>query len=209
MALANGVIFPIFSIFLSKMLTVLLKVQIAIEPAEEDRENIKFYALIFLILGIAAFFVTTVQMTCFTYVGESITRKIRIETFYKIMKMPIPWFDLPRNNGGTLTARLSTDCQLVNTVTTTVISILVQNVSTLVSGVIIAFVYEWRTALVALGLLPFMIVCGAIQMAFQTGFSDKTDEAYKDSSNLIMEAMINIRTVASFGYEGNITKRYD
>jgi hypothetical protein len=37
-------------------------------------------------------------------------------------------------------------------------------------------------------------------MAFNTGFSDQTDAAYKDSSNLIMEAMINIRTVSSFGY---------
>lgn len=54
--------------------------------------------------------------------------------------------------------------------------------------------------MVAIGLLPFMIISGVIQMQFQTGFSDKTDAAYKDSSNLIMEAMINIRTVTSFGY---------
>ena len=55
--------------------------------------------------------------------------------------MPIPLFDIPKNNAGTLTARLSTDCQLVNTVTTTTISILIQNLSTLVSGIIIAFVH--------------------------------------------------------------------
>lgn len=42
-----------------------------------------------------------------------------------------------------------------------------------------------------------------------TGFSDKTDEAYKDSSHLIMEAMINIRTVSSFGFQSFISKRYD
>jgi ATP-binding cassette subfamily B (MDR/TAP) protein 1 len=123
--------------------------------------------------------------------------------------MPVPWFDIPRNNAGTLTARLSTDCQLVNTVTTTTVSILIQNLSTLISGIIIAFANEWRTSLVALGLLPLMIISGAIQMAFNTGFSDKTDAAYKDSSNLIMESMINIRTVSSFGYEGIIAKRYD
>ena len=123
--------------------------------------------------------------------------------------MPAPWFDIPRNNAGTLTARLSTDCQLVNTVTTTTVSILIQNLSTLLAGIIIAFVYEWRTALVALGLLPLMILSGAIQMAFSTGFSDKTDAAYKDSSNLIMEAMINIRTVSSFRYEGIVAKKYD
>jgi ATP-binding cassette, subfamily B (MDR/TAP), member 1 len=37
-------------------------------------------------------------------------------------------------------------------------------------------------------------------MAFTTGFSAKTDVAYKDSSSLITESMINIRTVTSFGY---------
>lgn len=100
--------------------------------------------------------------------------------------MPIPWFDIPRNNAGTLTARLSTDCQLVNTMTTTTISILIQNVSTLIAGIVIAFVHEWRTALVALGLLPLMVIAGLIQMSFNTGFSDKTDASYKDSSNLIM-----------------------
>lgn len=117
-----------------------------------------------------------------------------------MLKMPIPWFDIPRNNAGTLTARLSTDCQAVNTLTTTTISILVQNLSTLVSAIVIAFVFEWRTALVALGMLPLMILAGIMQMAFTSGFGDKTDVAYKDSSNLIMESMMNIRTVKSSGY---------
>mgnify|MGYP001262235480 FL=1 len=110
------------------------------------------------------------------------------------------WFDLPKNNAGTLSARLSTDCQVVNSMTTTVVQIMIQNVSTLITGIIIAFVFEWRTSLVALGLLPIMIISGIIQMSLNTGFSDKTDAAYKDSSSLIMEAMINIRTVSSFGY---------
>ena len=114
--------------------------------------------------------------------------------------MPVPWFDIPRNNAGVLTSRLSTDCTMVNKVTTTIVQFYVQCLSTFVSGVVIALVYEWRTALVALALLPLMILAGAAQMAMTTGFSDKTDEVYKESSNIIMEAMINIRTVHSFGY---------
>lgn len=188
--MANGVIFPIFSIFLSKMLVVLLSVQASVssgmEVSQSDINEINLYALIFLLLGIAAFFLTTFQMACFNYVGEEITRQIRTDVFHKILRMPIPWFDIPKNNGGALATKLSTDCNLVNTVTTTVVSVMVQNVSTLISGIVIAFVFEWRTALVALGLLPLMILSGAIQMSLQTGFSDKTDEAYKDSSHLIM-----------------------
>jgi ATP-binding cassette subfamily B (MDR/TAP) protein 1 len=72
----------------------------------------------------------------------------------------------------------------------------------------IALYFEWRTSLVAIALVPLMIVSGAIQMAFTTGFSAKTDVAYKDSSSLITESMVNIRTVTSFGYENMILDKY-
>jgi len=57
------------------------------------------------------------------------------------MKMPVPWFDLTKNSAGTLTSRLSTDCLAVNSMVTTTISISLQNLSTLISGLVIAFVY--------------------------------------------------------------------
>ena len=55
--------------------------------------------------------------------------------------MPINWFDLPRNNGGQLTNKLASDSLMVNGLTATFISILVQNISTLVAGLVIALIY--------------------------------------------------------------------
>jgi ATP-binding cassette subfamily B (MDR/TAP) protein 1 len=55
--------------------------------------------------------------------------------------MPIPWFDIPRNSSGSLAARLASDCLTVNGMVTTYIAVLLQNVSTLVAGIIIAFAY--------------------------------------------------------------------
>lgn len=40
------------------------------------------------------------------------------------------------------------------------------------------------------------------------GFSEESGEAYKDSANLIMEAMLNIRTVTSFGVENTFAAKY-
>ena len=57
------------------------------------------------------------------------------------MKMPVPWFDIARNNAGSLNARLATDCQQVNGLVTTFIAIIIQNISTLVTGLVIAFAY--------------------------------------------------------------------
>ena len=93
--------------------------------------------------------------------------------------------------------------------TTTYIYGLFQNLSCLLTGIVIAFIFEWRTALVALGLIPFLIAAGAIRMAFRTGSATKSEEAYKNSSNIIMESMTNIRTVCSFGYENIISNKYE
>lgn len=67
-ALANGVIFPIFSIFLSKMLASLLIISTD-KTNQKEIDNINFYALIFLILAICALVVCTIQITSFGIVG--------------------------------------------------------------------------------------------------------------------------------------------
>ena len=125
-----------------------------------------------------------------------------------MLRMPIPWFDIPKNNAGNLTSKLSAYCKNVNGLVTTFVAISIQNLTSLLAGIIIAFIFEWRTSLVALGLIPFMIIAGVIQMKFTTGFSDKSDAAYKESAQLIMESMMNIRTVSSFGYENVIFHKY-
>lgn len=174
----------------------------------QARKDANTYAIIYVVLGVASFILSVLRESIFSTIGEEMTEKVRNEAYLKILKMPITWLDQPRNSAGSLSARLASDCHTVNGLTTTYVGILIQNIANLVSGIIIAFIYEWRTSLVAVGLIPFMIIAGAIQMAFTTGFSAKTDVAYKDSSALITESMINIRTVTSFGYENMILDKY-
>lgn len=92
--------------------------------------------------------------------------------------------------------------------TTTTIYGLIQSLSTLLTGLTIAFIYEWRTSLVALGLIPFLIAAGAIRMSFRSGAFLKAEQAYRPSANLIMESTTNIRTMYSFGYENIIYNKY-
>lgn len=86
---------------------------------------------------------------------------------------------------------------------------MLQNISSLVTGIVIAFVFDWRTSLVALGMIPFLILSGLLEMQFNAGQNQSTDEGYKDSASLIMEAMINIRTVSSSGHDYIIVKKYE
>jgi ATP-binding cassette subfamily B (MDR/TAP) protein 1 len=143
------------------------------------------------------------------FVGEEITSNIRKDTYQKILKMPIYWFDRTENNTGILSTRLGTDCQTINGMATTYIYIMLQTISTLVAAIIIAFIFEWRTAFVAIGTMPVIIVAGAIRSKFRNGQMEEMDKAYKDSALIIMESLTNIRTVVSFGVENTVQNKYE
>lgn len=119
----------------------------------------------------AAFVGNFVQHALFGIVADRLTKRIRMEVFNKMIKMPCKWFDEPKNNSGTLAARLSTDCKNMNGVTSSYMGIVIQNISCLASGMIISLIYEWRVALVTIGLTPFMVATGIIQIKALTGFS--------------------------------------
>jgi len=63
----NGLIFPVFTIFLSKMLNVLINFT---DFPVQARKDANLYGLIFFLLGVLAFFVNIIQMTLFASIGE-------------------------------------------------------------------------------------------------------------------------------------------
>ena len=86
--------------------------------------------------------------------AEFLTVKLRYDTFRKLLRMPIPFFDKAENNAGTLTARLSVDCKTIQGLTSTIIGFKVQNASSLITGMSIAFSSSWALTLVALSTAP-------------------------------------------------------
>lgn len=180
-----GAIYPIFSIFLSDIINALFYFS-KDSTKEQGRKDADIASLVFLILAFGTF-IFTLGRDFLTYVvGDEITNNIRKEAYNKILKMPIHWFDRPENNCGVLSTRLGTDCQTINGMATTYIYIMIQSLTTFAAGIVIALIYEWRTALVAIGLMPLVMLAGAIRSSFRNGLSEKADLAYKDSALIIM-----------------------
>ena len=138
LSIANGGVFPAFSIFLSKMLAVLIN--FGNDPVKA-REDADLYALIFLIIAAGSLVLNILVILIFSYIGNHVTEKIRNETFLKMLKMPITWFDKEKNSSGALSARLASDCKTVNGIITTFMAISIQSATTLIAGIVIAFIY--------------------------------------------------------------------
>lgn len=86
--------------------------------------------------------------------------------------MPIAFFDQTENTPGALASRLATDAQIVNGLTSTVVGIQVANISSLITGLSVSFVYSWALTLVSLATIPIMMIGGQLQTKFVLGFSE-------------------------------------
>jgi ATP-binding cassette subfamily B (MDR/TAP) protein 1 len=115
------------------------------------------------------------------------------------MRLKVSYYDDPDHNPGAVTTKLAQDAYLIHNMTTGVIGVIVLNISTITTGLIIAFYYHWILALIVIGLSPFLAISGSINVKRLKQLATQADEAFKDAGNQISDTVTNIKTVKSFG----------
>ncbi|XP_071741398.1 ABC transporter B family member 21-like [Rutidosis leptorrhynchoides] len=201
-AIVNGTIFPIFSILLASIIKVFY------EPPQKMKSDSRFWALMFVVLGVASFIATLGRSYFFAIAGSKLIRRIRSLCFEKVINMEVGWFDKSENSSGAVGARLSTDAASVRGLVGDALAQLVQDLSSVTTGLVIAFSACWQLALIILGLIPLMSANGYVQMKFLKGFSADAKVMYEEASQVANDAVGSIRTVASFCSEEKVMELY-
>ncbi|CAA3003404.1 ABC transporter B family member 9-like [Olea europaea subsp. europaea] len=200
---AHGVVFPIFGLLLSSA------IKIFFEPAHKLRKDSRFWGLMLVVLGICTLVVVPIQNSFFGIAGGKLIQRIRSLSFKKVVHQEISWFDNPRNSSGAVGARLSTDASTVRSLVGDALALIVQNVATVIAGLVIAFTANWLLAIIILLVLPLVGLQGFLQMRFYKGFSADAKAMYEEASQVANDAVSSIRTVASFSAEEKVMKMYE
>jgi len=198
-----GCVQPTIAILLSRILFVL-----ALPDAPNFRSRAGLYSGLFLMLAGVAFLASSIQMSCFNVVAERLSRKIRSQVFRKYVRMPIAWFDDPKNSPAALGSKLSTDASLVNTLTSSVFGVYIQAFAAFASGLLISLLGSWKLGLIGLGVSPLVTISGMIRAKFNQSLTQGSEDAYQESVAFAGEAVNNMRTVASFAREDKLLKNY-
>lgn len=202
-ACVHGVTFPIFGLLLSSVIASFY------EPPHKLRKDASFWALMYIVLATTCLVMAPTQMYSFAVAGGRLVRRIRSLTFSKVVYQEIGWFDDSENSSGAIGARLSTDAATVRSMVGDALSLAVQNISTIVAGVLIAFSANWKLAFLILGLLPLLGLQGWVQVKFMQGFSGDSKVMYEEASQVANDAVGSIRTVASFSAEEKVMNLYN
>ncbi|KAJ8898756.1 hypothetical protein K2173_005042 [Erythroxylum novogranatense] len=199
----NGTILPIYGILISRAIKTFF------EPPDELRKDSRFWALMFLILGIATFVLSPIRTYLFSVAGNKLIQRIRSICFEKVVNMEIGWFDEPEHSSGAIGARLSADAASVRGLVGDALAQMVQNIATAIAALIIAFSASWQLALIILAIVPLVGMNGFIQVKFMKGFSADAKKMYEEASQVANDAVGSIRTVASFCAEEKVMQLYE
>ena len=80
------------------------------------------------------------------------------------MRNEVGWFDEEEHNSSLVAARLATDAADVKSAIAERISVILQNMTSLLTSFVVAFIVEWRVSLLILGTFPLLVLAHFAQV---------------------------------------------
>ncbi|KAI8976762.1 putative ABC transporter protein, partial [Pilobolus umbonatus] len=200
-----GAVAPVFALIFANVMNLTM-----VPPTVKvgSFEGTNLYAFVFLMLGIASFIGTTLQIVSFEVAGERFTKRFRTEIFRSFMKQEVGYFDDPDNSLGALTSKLAVDSKNVNELVTKVWGDIAQITVTAVTGLTIAFTQSWMLTLIILLVTPFSGFSYYYESQIFVGYEDATKKANQQSGEVAGEAIKEIRTVAGLNKQSHFEFKY-
>lgn len=177
------------------------------DPDEIYRRTVNF-SILFIIVGIFTGIGTFLQMYMFGFAGVRMTTRIRRMAFNAMLKQDMGWYDEDANSVGALCARLSSDASAVQGATGTRIGAILQAFSTLVIGIGLSMYYTWKMTLVSVVSIPLVLGAVFFEARVMGGQGMQEKKKMESATRIAVEAISNIRTVASLNKEERFFDRY-
>uniref|UniRef100_A0A8C0C1B8 Multidrug resistance protein 1 n=1 Tax=Buteo japonicus TaxID=224669 RepID=A0A8C0C1B8_9AVES len=174
---------------------------------QENMDTWSFlYAYYYSAIAAGVLLAAYIQTSFWTLAAGRQIKKIREKFFHAIMRQEIGWFDV--NDVGELNTRLLDDVSKISEGIGDKIGLLVQAVTTFVTGFIVGLIRGWKLTLVILAVSPVLGLSAAIWAKVLSAFTDKEQAAYAKAGAVAEEVLAAIRTVIAFGGQEKEIKRY-
>lgn len=203
-AVIFGTVQPLYALTIGGMISAFF-----VSSHAEMQARIERYALILSSLCLASITLNLCQHYHFAYMGECLTRRIRLKMLEKILTFEAAWFDEEQNSSAALCSRLSNEASMVKSLVADRVSLLIQTTSAVTTAMVMGLIVAWKLALVMIAVQPLMIFCFYIRKIILSTITSKFVKAQNQSTQIAAEAVYNHRIVTSFGSSGKVLQIFD
>ncbi|KAL7103501.1 hypothetical protein ACP275_08G183300 [Erythranthe tilingii] len=198
-AIGSGAVQPINAYCVGALISVYFRTDTSSIPS-----HARGYSLVFVGLGVFNFFTNLLQHYSFAIMGERLTKRVREMLLQKIMTFEIGWFDQDSNTSAAISARLSTEANMVRSLVGDRMSLLAQAIFGATFAYVLGLYLSWKLALVMMAAQPLLIGSFYMRSVLIKSMSAKAQQAQKEGSQLASEAVINHRTITAFSSQKRI-----
>jgi ATP-binding cassette subfamily B protein len=147
-----------------------------------------------------------IQTVLTTWVGQRVMSDMRRELFAQLQRLSVPFFD--RQPVGRLVTRVTSDVETLNELFSSGVVTVIGDLATLVAVSIMMLLINWRLALVAFAVLPFMGgVVAFFRRSMREAFRDIRAAVAKLNSYL-QEQLSGVRVVQLFNRQRASADRF-
>ena len=190
-SMANGVIFPLFSLVLGDFTGDISPGSSESSLAEAAKNN----GIKFMIVGVVAFGVNLVTYWCWVITGARQTKRYRDEYFKAMLRQPISYFDT--SNPNEFASRMASETDLIEKGLSEKMTEIFSGLASIVSGFAVGYAKGWELSTVLLATIPVLGVTATLFAIAMEKESTQSVEVYSKSGGSAEQALGAMRTVAS------------
>ncbi|KZP33057.1 P-loop containing nucleoside triphosphate hydrolase protein [Athelia psychrophila] len=164
-------------------------------------------ALYIFVIGIGMGLATWLFMAVWTYTGEVNAKRLRERYLQAVLRQEIAYFD--NIGAGEVATRIQSDTHLVQQGTSEKVGMAVEQLSSFVTGFVVAYVRSWRLALALTAILPCIALTGTVMTILMSRWTQAALGFIAEGGTLAEEVISSVRTAQAFGSQQILAKLYD
>jgi ATP-binding cassette subfamily B (MDR/TAP) protein 1 len=213
-SVASGAVYPAFSILFGRALRTYSRCQEIEQMACPEpqrsvmRNESDDNSLYFFIISILATFAIGIQNGNMILASGILMERLRSLSLKALLRSDVSHFDDDERTSIILTASLAENSQRINGLVGVTLGTIIQSISTLVIGWIIALAYDWRFALPLIATSPLTLSAGFFRLQLVILKDQKIKKAHEIAAQQACEAIASIRTVAAFNRQKQCIEQY-
>ncbi|CAG9855747.1 unnamed protein product [Phyllotreta striolata] len=194
---------PVFAVLFGSILGTL-----AYSDEDYVHSETNKFCLYYVIAGFISMISTFSQLYLLGVAGEKMTERVRAQLFQAMISQEIGFFDKKANGVGALCSRLSSEASSIQGATGQRVGTIMQSLATFGLAIGLSMYYEWRLGLVTAAFSPIILIALFFERRNSSGQNDSRDQGLQKSTKIAVEAVGNIRTIASLGVEDKFHELY-
>lgn len=172
------------------------------------RAAASFFCWMFFVIACGSLIAVGLQQWSFAVAGQALARRVRVMLFKAMLRQEIGFFDMDENSSGKLAGALAQDAAVLRGAVGDTFGVVTQNLSVMAVGYVIAFIYNWRMALLVTGLAPLVAVGGYFQMQLMMSLGGSSDKLYSTANQAVAEAVSSIRVIQAYNLQPHVSATY-